>query len=79
MPAPCRYGRVVSGDVVALGAWCDLVPPLEYSASPGGVSFTVGEFADLDDGRRVTLHAERGFTTLPRGRSERERLIPSRI
>ena len=28
-----------------------------------GVSFVVHEFADLADGRRLTLHEERGFTT----------------
>jgi len=28
-----------------------------------GVSFDVHEFADLADGRRLTLHEERGFTT----------------
>jgi hypothetical protein len=28
-----------------------------------GVSFDVHEFADLADGRRLTLHKERGFTT----------------
>jgi hypothetical protein len=28
-----------------------------------GVSFVVHEFADLADGRRITLHEERGFTT----------------
>jgi hypothetical protein len=27
-----------------------------------GVSFVVQEFAELDDGRRLTLHEERGFT-----------------
>jgi len=27
-----------------------------------GVSFVVNEFADLADGRRLTLHEERGFT-----------------
>jgi hypothetical protein len=27
-----------------------------------GVSFVVHEFADLADGRRLTLHEERGFT-----------------
>ena len=30
--------------------------------SPGGISFQVEEFAVLADGRRVRLHAERGFT-----------------
>ena len=28
-----------------------------------GVSFVVHEFAELADGRRLTLHKERGFTT----------------
>jgi hypothetical protein len=28
-----------------------------------GISFDVHEFAELDDGRRLTLHEERGFTT----------------
>jgi hypothetical protein len=27
-----------------------------------GLSFVVHEFADLADGRRITLHEERGFT-----------------
>ena len=48
--------------VVGLGARCDLVPPEEYTGSPGGLSFTVSEFAVLDDGRRLILHAERGWT-----------------
>jgi hypothetical protein len=30
--------------------------------SPGGISFRVEEFAVLADGRRIRLHAERGFT-----------------
>lgn len=53
----------MSAAVVRLGAWCDLVPPEESTASPGGASFVVHEFADLDDGSRVTLHTDRGFTT----------------
>lgn len=52
--------------VVALGALCDLVLPEQSSASPGGLSFDVSEFAVLDDGRRITLHAERGWTEWPR-------------
>ncbi len=51
----------MSIEVVGLGAWCDLVPREEDSASPGGASFGIHEFADLADGRRVTLHSERGF------------------
>ena len=30
--------------------------------SPGGIHFRVEEFAVLSDGRRIRLHAERGFT-----------------
>ena len=30
--------------------------------SPGGIHFRVDEFAVLSDGRRIRLHAERGFT-----------------
>jgi hypothetical protein len=62
----------MSVDVVALGAWCDLVPPEGCSASPGGVSFVVHEFADLDDGSRVTLHTERGFTCWLRSPNDRQ-------
>jgi hypothetical protein len=51
--------------VVALGAFCDLVPAEDVTASPGGLSFSVSEFAVLDDGRRLTLHAERGWTQCP--------------
>jgi hypothetical protein len=48
--------------VVGLGARCDLVPSEEDTSSPGGLSFRVSEFAVLDDGRRLTLHEERGWT-----------------
>ena len=49
----------------------DLPVPSELPSWPGeavedlkqGISFEVHEFADLDDGRRLTLHEERGFTT----------------
>jgi hypothetical protein len=34
-----------------------------------GLSFVVHEFADLADGRRITLHTERGFTTSARASS----------
>jgi hypothetical protein len=48
--------------VVALGASCDLVPPERDTAGPRGLSFAVSEFAILEDGRRLTLHSERGWT-----------------
>ncbi len=47
--------------VVRLGAWCD------YSAESAdqdgrSAAFDVHEFAVLADGRRMTLHTERGFS-----------------
>ena len=45
--------------VVGLGAICDL---REGSRDGRSQSFSVSEFALLDDGRRVVLHSERGFT-----------------
>jgi hypothetical protein len=51
----------VNTAVVALGAWCDLIPE-DPLVSPGSVSFKVHEFALLAHGRRITLHTERGFS-----------------
>ena len=48
--------------VVALGAFCDLASSGQAPANPADLSFAVSEFAVLDDGRRITLHAERGWT-----------------
>ncbi|WP_052849455.1 hypothetical protein [Streptomyces avicenniae] len=45
--------------VVGLGAICDLGEPSLDTASQ---NFLVSEFAMLGDGRRVILHAERGFS-----------------
>lgn len=48
------------GRVVGVGAICDLRPhPADASDTQ---SFSVGEFVLLDDGRRVLLHQDRGFT-----------------
>ena len=55
-----HYGVFMT--VVALGASCDLVSSGQAPANPGDLSFAVREFAVLDDGRRITLHAERGWT-----------------
>jgi hypothetical protein len=60
-----RKGPLVPGDVPVpseLPSWPgeaveDLVEDFKQ-----GISFDVHEFADLDDGRRLTLHEERGFT-----------------
>jgi len=52
---PTRPGRVIR-----LGAVCDLRPRDLDDA--GSQRFSVSEFATLQDGRRVILHEERGFT-----------------
>jgi len=44
--------------VVALGAWAELA-----RKDQSGMDIGVHEFAVLDDGRRLTLHQERGFST----------------
>ena len=44
--------------VVGLGAWAELA-----RRDQRGMDFHVHEFAVLDDGRRLTLHQDRGFTT----------------
>lgn len=44
--------------VVGLGAWSELARKGQQ-----GMDINVGEFAVLDDGRRLTLHQERGFST----------------
>jgi hypothetical protein len=58
---PCRVDDGVV-TVVGLGAWCDFVTEDAYRHRLVGVSFVVHEFADLADGRRLTLHEERGFS-----------------
>jgi hypothetical protein len=55
-----RLPPVKPGRVVGLGAICDLGP--QRSDGSGDQSFSVSEFATLEDGRRVILHDERGFT-----------------
>jgi len=59
--APQRAGvivRLVGVTVVGLGAWSELARKDQQ-----GMDIDVHEFAVLDDGRRVTLHQERGFST----------------
>lgn len=46
--------------VVRLGAWCDIETEDDTTL---GISFRVEEFAVLADGRRIRLHADRGFST----------------
>jgi hypothetical protein len=53
--------RVKPGRVVGLGAICDLGPQRPDDAR--SQSFSVSEFVTLEDGRRVILHEDRGFTT----------------
>lgn len=55
-----RLPPVKPGRVVGLGAICDLGP--QRSDGSGDQSFYVSEFVALEDGRRVTLHDDRGFT-----------------
>jgi hypothetical protein len=50
----------VAMTVVGLGAICDLSP--EGNDDPREYSFIVSEFVVLDNGDRVTLHSERGFS-----------------
>ena len=52
--------RVRPGRVVGVGALCDLRPQLVADAR--SQSFSVSEFVTLEDGRRVILHRDRGFT-----------------
>jgi hypothetical protein len=51
---------VEPGRVVGLGAICDLDPRTPDKAR--SQSFSVSEFVILEDGRRVILHEDRGFT-----------------
>jgi hypothetical protein len=51
---------VKPGRVVGLGAICDLDPRTPDKAR--SQSFSVSEFVTLEDGRRVILHEDRGFT-----------------
>lgn len=51
---------VAPGRIVALGGLCELGPPRPDREHTH--SFEVSEFALIDDGRRVTLHRDRGFT-----------------
>jgi hypothetical protein len=51
---------VEPGRVVGVGAVCDLDPRTPDKAR--SQSFSVSEFVTLEDGRRVILHEDRGFT-----------------
>ena len=53
-------GPVEPGRVVGVGAICDLRP--QRSDEARSQSFSVSEFVALEDGRRVILHDDRGFT-----------------
>jgi hypothetical protein len=50
--------RPVGVTVVGLGAWSELA-----GQDQQGMRIDVHEFAVLDDGRRLVLHRERGFST----------------
>jgi hypothetical protein len=66
---PRQLPRVKPGRVVGIGAICDLARQLVPDAR--SQSFSVSEFVTLEDGRRVILHDDRGFTIGVAGRSER--------
>jgi hypothetical protein len=51
---------VTPGRVVGVGVICDLGP--ERFDQAHTQSFSVSEFVTLEDGRRVILHEDRGFT-----------------
>jgi CBS domain-containing protein len=57
---PRQLPRVKAGRVVGIGAICDLARQLVPDAR--SQSFSVSEFVTLEDGRRVILHDDRGFT-----------------
>jgi hypothetical protein len=59
--AQCSGGvivHVVAVTVIGLGAWSELA-----RRDQRGMDIDVHEFAVLEDGRRLTLHQERGFST----------------
>lgn len=59
--SPNRAAVPKSGrHVVGIGALCDL--RAQRADQPHSGSFSVAEFVRLEDGRRVTLHEDRGFT-----------------
>lgn len=55
-----RLPPVKQGRVVGLGAICDL--GLQRPDDARSQSFSVSEYVTLEDGRRVILHEDRGFT-----------------
>jgi hypothetical protein len=76
---PRQLPHVKPGRVVGIGAICDLRTPLVADAR--SQSFSVSEFVTLEDGRRVILHDDRGFTiglSSPRERYEDLRAAETR-
>lgn len=49
--------------VVRLGALCGRSPLAPYQEA--GANFCVSEFVDLEDGQRIILHKDRGFSISP--------------
>lgn len=64
-PSVEQVGDSVDGPVVSLGAVCAI--DVDRTDDPDRQSFDVGEFAVLGDGRRILLHAERGWSTSTNG------------
>ncbi|MEV5768734.1 hypothetical protein AB0L34_29785 [Micromonospora sp. NPDC052213] len=65
---------VEPGRVVGIGAICDLRPQRLDEADTQ--SFSVSEFVTLEDGRRVILHKDRGFTLGWRSTDPRSGAVP---
>lgn len=55
-----ELGPVPAGRIIGVGALCELAP--DPGAGQKAQSFHVSEFVLMADGRRVTLHRERGLT-----------------
>lgn len=50
---------VTDGDVVGLGAICELVQPVQSESSQA--TFTISEFVEMESGRWIVLHNDRGL------------------
>ena len=55
-----KFLPVEPARVVGIGAICDVLPRRLGEAR--SQSYSVSEFVTLEDGRRVILHEDRGFT-----------------
>ncbi|SCF05018.1 hypothetical protein GA0070612_3324 [Micromonospora chokoriensis] len=72
--APENLPPVEPGRIVGLVASCDLRG--EYPEDASTRNFIVSELAILEDGRRVLLHADRGFTLTARSTGVSGGVVP---